>query len=285
MRFREHLLILGLAALLTWLLFMGLSAHAPELDSSIRNLEAYAERQSEMRSEVLSARAGVLRSYDPLVTNLEAMRGYVAQLRQTASEGSEQLLVDSLGRSFVEQEALVEQFKTHNALSQNSIAYVSLFSARLSGQPDVPRLRAATNSAWGAMMRLTLDTSRLPVEDARRRLADLGRLCAGIHCTAQADGLLAHGRLLSTQLPEVDRTIRQLLAPKHRLVIGQLRQRLDDHQRLTERRTLRFRILLYMASLVLLYLLGAGGCNCAPSRWRCAVSSRWSTQFLRFRWD
>jgi signal transduction histidine kinase len=259
MRFRDHLLILSLAALLTWLLFMGLSGHAPTLDASSHSLDGYAERQSEMRSEVLSARAGMLRSYDSLVADIGAMRLHVEELRGSMSDPREASLVDALARSFAEQEALVEQFKTHNALAQNSMTYVSLSSAQLSGKPGGPRLRAAADSAWGAMMRLTLDTSRPAVEDAQQRLAGLERLCVIGHCTPQAEGLLAHGRLLSTQLPQVDRAIERLVAPRHQAALARLGDRLGELQRVAERQTLRFRVLLYLASLLLLYLLGRWG--------------------------
>jgi signal transduction histidine kinase len=259
MRYRDHLLVLGLAALLTWLLFMGLSAHGPALDSYIRNLDDYAEHQSELRSEVLSARAGILRSYDPLVADLAAMRRQVRRLQHNAGNGEEGPLVNALAHSLTEQEALAEQFKTRNALAQNSIAYVSLFSARPSADSGGPGLRAAADSAWGAMMRLTLDTSQPAVDDALRRLAVLERLCATRHCTPQAERLLAHSRLLSKQLPQIDRTIGQLLASSHQLAITRLADRLAEHQRLAEQRTLRFRVLLYLASLLLLYLLGRWG--------------------------
>lgn len=259
MRLREHLFVLSLAALLTWLLFMGLSSHTPAVDASIRSLGAYAERQSELRSEVLSARAGMLRTYDPLVENLDAMRLHIAQLRRNARADADMPLVDALARSLAEQETLTEQFKTRNALAQNSVTYVSLFSARLSGIQGEARLRAAADSAWGAMMRLTLNTSAPVVLDAQRRLEELGRLCALDHCAPQAQGLLAHGQLLSAQLPEIDRVVQRLSAPAHRLAISRLAERLGEHQRLMERHTLQFRILLYVTSLLLLYLLGRWG--------------------------
>jgi signal transduction histidine kinase len=259
MRLHEHLIILGLAALLTWLLFMGLSAPAPAFDASVHALDDYAERQSEMRGEVLSARIGMLRTYDPLVADLDEMRHHVMQLQQRSEGGPEKPLIDALARSFLVQEALGEQFKTRNALAQNSIVYVSLFSAKLAEKPGRPRLRAAAHSAWGAMMRLTLDTSRPAVEDARRRLAALGRLCGRHYCTPQARGLLAHGRLLSVQLPKIDRAIQRLLDPSHRLAVTRLAAQLAEDRRLAERQTLWFRILLYIAALLLLYLLGRWG--------------------------
>jgi signal transduction histidine kinase len=259
MRTRDHLLILCLAAVLTWLLFMGLSSRAPKTEASIRHLNAYAERQSELRSDILSARAGMLRSYDPLGANLNAMQRRAEGLQRSAPDNEDRAFVQALARSLERQERLIESFKTHNALAQNSLTYVSRFSAKLTGRPGGPRLRAASDAAWGAMMRLTLDTSPPAVEEARLRLDTFARLCKVNPCTPRAAGLLAHGRLLSSELPAIDRIVGALLHPSHRTAVARLAARLEEQQRLAEGRTVRFRVLLYVASLLLLYLLGRWG--------------------------
>lgn len=259
MRLGEHSLILVVAAFLTWLLVMGLAPRDPMLAGAARELSTYSKHQGHLRADVLAARTGALRSYDPLVAYLDAMRGNVARLRRVGSGQIDGALLASLDRSLAEQEALVEQFKTRNALLQNSLTHVSLFSATSAAAPEDGRLRMAAGAAWGALMRLTLDTSPPAVADARRRLARLERLCAQRGCAARTADLLAHGTLLSRQLPMVDRLVERTAGPAHRAVIARLAERLAERQRLIDRRTLHFRFLLYLASLLLLCLVGRWG--------------------------
>src|SRR5258707_6215162 len=53
---------------------------------------------------------------------------------------------------------LVEQFKSGNALLQNSLAYFQFFSARLGASAD-PATVSAVMALDSAMLQLTLDTS------------------------------------------------------------------------------------------------------------------------------
>lgn len=259
MRVGEHILVLALAAVLTWLLFMGLAPRDPALARATRELSVYSELQGHLRADVLAARGGALRSYDPVVANLEKMRGAVARLQSGAEAHVDAALVTALERSLADQERLIEQFKTRNALLQNSLTYLSLFSARSAGAPEDRKVRMAAGAAWGAVMRLTLDTSPPAVEAAHRRLVELERMCTLGGCTPLTTDILAHGNLLSQQLPAVDELVDKITAPSHRVIIGRFAEHLEDRQRLIDQRTLRFRLLLYLASLLLLYLVGRWG--------------------------
>lgn len=259
MRTIDHIAILTLAALLTWLLFMGLGSVDPHLEAAVGNLDTFAVRQTALRANVLSARAGTLQTYDPMVAQIQNMRDQVQALRGNVRQAANRRLVDRLAQSLQEQESLVEQFKSRNALLQNSLAYLGMFSARLANQQSNGALHQATDGVADAIMRLTLDTSPPVVFDARAKVAVLAAHCRAIACPRDADALLAHGRLLNNLLPEIDGIVARLLDRKHEMAGASLAHSLHERRYLAERNARRFRVLLYLASLLLLYFLGRWG--------------------------
>jgi hypothetical protein len=75
----------------------------------------------------------MLRNYDPLVWEVNALREALDRLRINASGDAEQAAaIDRFAAAAAQQEELTEQFKSDNALLQNSLALFRLLSARLS---------------------------------------------------------------------------------------------------------------------------------------------------------
>src|SRR5262249_48763279 len=80
----------------------------------------------------LSARAGTLRNYDPLVREVTELREATQRLRSSMAGDVEiTSAVDRLANLVERQDEWTEQFKTRNALLQNSLAQFGLLSARL----------------------------------------------------------------------------------------------------------------------------------------------------------
>ncbi len=77
-----------------------------------------------LHRDVLSARAGMLRNYDPLVQEMNELREALGRLHDNASEDAEEAAaIDRFATAAAHQEQLTEQFKSDNALLQNSLAY------------------------------------------------------------------------------------------------------------------------------------------------------------------
>jgi hypothetical protein len=80
--------------------------------------------------------------------------------------------IERLATEAARQEELTEQFKSANAVLQNSLAYFPVLSARLAAADRSGPAAAAVSSLAAAMMRLTLDTSPAVL----REVADLQTL-------------------------------------------------------------------------------------------------------------
>ena len=206
-----------LLVLLTWLWWrecIGVD-HA---DDALRALDDFAIARSALHRDVLSARTGMLRNYDPLVRELTALHGAVDRLRSASAGDPEVATATGRLASFADrQEQWTEQFKTRNALLQNSLAYFGLLSARLGEDRQSPngRLEQVTilvSSLAAAILHLTLDTSPNVVADVDDRLRGISVQGLSPGDSAVAEALLAHAQMLRGLLPATDGVLRSMFA-------------------------------------------------------------------------
>jgi signal transduction histidine kinase/ActR/RegA family two-component response regulator len=245
-----------LLVLLTWLSLRAVNTNAEVFDRVLGEIDRLTMVEAALHRDVLSARAGMLRNYDLLVSEVNTLNDSLGRLRKIAAADAEaEAAIDRLAASVAQQEELVEQFKSNNALLQNSLAYFGLFSVRL-GTPDrtgpfVPAVSALVAS----MLRLTLDTSSAAAHEVQNRLDELARqpLPSGDADSVQA--LLAHGRMLLDHLPATDGILKALYAMPRKQDQEALRTTVLTHQSSSRATARRFRLLLYITSLLLVGLL------------------------------
>ncbi len=145
-----------LLCLLTWLAVRALNTDAERYDRAFGALDRFTTQENALRRDVLSARAGILRDYDPLVQGIAALNGSLDQLRHTATTVAEAAAIEQLARSVAQQEELIERFKSDNALLRNSLAYFGLFSGHFASSDRPETLVPVVGALSAAMLRLTL---------------------------------------------------------------------------------------------------------------------------------
>src|SRR4051794_407279 len=124
--------ILFLLVLLTWLSFHAINSDAELFDRALGALDHFTMTEYALQRDVLSARAGVLRNYDPLVDETRELNLSLLRLRESGSgDPRSAAMLDRLAASVAGQETLVEQFKSNNALLQNSLAYFGRYGASI----------------------------------------------------------------------------------------------------------------------------------------------------------
>ena len=118
-----------LIVLLTWLSLRAANTDSERFDQAMAEIEHLAMAEAGLHRDVLSERAGLLHNYDPLVRETDQMSASLDRLTEVmADDFATKTAIDRLTTSIGRQEALVEQFKTSNALLQNSLAYFARFS-------------------------------------------------------------------------------------------------------------------------------------------------------------
>lgn len=241
--------------LLTWLLWSGLNLNSSRYDRELRALDDVSRIERGLNREVLTARVGLSRNYDALVRLTDLMNRSLQQLREAAGPGAEEsAAIEVLAAGAARQEELIEQFKTRNALLQNSFAYFGLLSARLAASNQGALVAVATRLS-AAMFRLTLDTSQSTASEVKNQLNELAALQVQPEDVSFVQATIAHGGVLYNLLPATDAILKSLIVaaanPEQEIVRGLVVKR-----QLASRDSARQnRILLYMTSLALLAAL------------------------------
>jgi signal transduction histidine kinase/CheY-like chemotaxis protein len=247
---------LVLLVLLTWLSIRAIDTDAERYDRALKALDRFTIVESALRRDVLTARAGMLRNYDPIVSEVEALRDSLVRLRRAALVNTVvSEAIDRLAASVSRQEELTEQFKSNNALLQNSLAYFRRFSARLATSDWDGPFTHAVSALAAAMLQLTLDTSGAAARDVAERLNGLARQPPPSGDAETVEAMLAHGRLLHDLLPTTDGVLKALLAVPSKREQQAVRTTVLAQQAASRATARQFRLSLYAASLLLLGLL------------------------------
>jgi signal transduction histidine kinase len=249
--------VLLLLTLLTWLLLRGIETNAAAYAETLQAFDDFTLAEASLRRDVMQARAGLLGNYDTLSKGLEAMEDAIARLRFHATrENIDAESINRLATMVGLEEELTERFKSSNALLQNSLSYVGLLSTSPALGVQAKKLSPAIGALAAAILRLTRDTSSDTVTALQERIDQFAAQAppTGPHVEA-AQALLAHTRLLHDLLPETDETLKDLLAVPSREPLDILRALFSARQSAVASTAQRFRLLLYVVSLLLLVLL------------------------------
>jgi signal transduction histidine kinase len=249
--------VLLLLALLTWLLLRGIDTNAPAYAVTLRAFDDFALAEASLHRDVLQARAGLLRDYDTLVSALDAMQDAVSRLRAHAQiEGLDVGPADRLAATVSQQEELTERFKSGNALLQNSLSYVGLLGTSAGFGAQDAQLAPATGALAAALLNLRRDTSPDAVKAFQERIDRFASQAPTVGPDAEAaSALLAHSRLLQELLPAIDETLKALVAAPSKQPLEEVRALFSDRRSAVEATAQRFRLLLYLVSLLLLAIL------------------------------
>ncbi len=254
-RVYPFVLALVVIVVLTALLRNGLQPATAQVDTMQRALDRFENAQHMLRRDIVSVRAGLLQSYDPLVQDIDALHGALEPLDAMAETARNRRLIDSLEASARRQEALTEALKSDSALLQNSLAYFSTLSA---SDDLFDRANVEAGRLTGAMLRLTLNTSPDTQSLVDRRIADFAARPAGSVQDREARAvLLGHARLLRQLLPQTDARLSALMAEDDVEVRSQLRAWIADERAHAERRAQSYRYALYAAAVLLTVTLAS----------------------------
>ena len=179
--------------------------------------------EAALQRDVLQARAGLLRNYDPLVRSVASLRGAADELRAAGRQasGETRATIDrhtqGLALAVGEQEALVERFKSSNAVLQNSLSFFMHASRQLRsavgpGTATASGAAAAMEALGHAMLRLTAEPQGDAGAQVTAALDRLGAVPVEQNARETIAALDAHGRLIVATLPAVDALVSGVLA-------------------------------------------------------------------------
>ena len=101
-----------LVLLLTWLSLHAINTDAERFDLALGEIDNFEMLEAALHRDVLVARAGVRRNYDPLARETDALDVTVGHLQQiTALDAATRSAIDRLAMAVTRQEQFVEQIK------------------------------------------------------------------------------------------------------------------------------------------------------------------------------
>jgi DAHL domain len=254
--------IAGLMLLLTYFLVQGATPDAALHERTLDAMQQLILNDAALQRDVLRARTGLLRNYDPLVRSVENMRDAAARL-QTADHLASgpmqreiQRRIQAVDAAVRDQDSLVDTFKSSNALLQNSLNYLGHLLARI----GVGSTRDPVDTEIGALANVLLGFVQDPRSDAAAGLAAtldrLERLQVSGDRQQTVPTLLSHGRLVAAALPQMEGLLARLqAAPIRDRTLDLQNMYLDFYSRADARAGI-FRILLYAVAVALAGYVG-----------------------------
>jgi len=214
-------------------------------------LNDYALADRALQRDLLTARAGLWRNYDCLTQDSDAIRTASLTFLHLA-QGHARLLgtARALALDSEQRENLTEEFKSTNALLQNSLA-------RLASASMAPSSREAANALAGPILHLTLDTGPDAVAAARSGVAHFKR--SRLARNIEGKQLTSHAELLIRLLPAADGILTRVQAMRVDTDLQAARMRVDASEARAVRRHHRAQwalVLAIAATLVVIILFG-----------------------------
>jgi signal transduction histidine kinase/ActR/RegA family two-component response regulator len=224
-------------------------------------LFAFEVSDTALNRDVLLARAGLLRRYDSLAQGRHDLRRALRALRATDAGGAEFVASDGalehLETALAEKTALVDYFKSDNALLRNSLMYFNTAGQALRGAA-LAASETGLAAEVGVLSHAMLRYMEAPQAHVGQEIkAILDRLPpAPASFRADLNLLVIHGRLIVDFLPRADGLLRQIVDAPTAAGVRALRDRVNGHFGRAQARAGLFRLLLYgIAVLLLGYLI------------------------------
>ena len=253
---RMVLVVLGLLLVLTYLLLRGSTPDAALHDRRLRAIDALALNQAALHRDVLQASHGLLLNYDPLVAAASRLREVAEELRGAGAASGP--LIDSIAAALDEQEALVEDFKSAHALLRNSRTYFAHLSRSLgtsTSQAGQEVAAVVARLATGMLRFAGGFSDDAATAEVAALLDELSVLAAPATLREDIAALRAHGSLILRTLPTVEELLARLLATRISEQARALQDLFIEEHRRAETLAWISRVLLYLASVLLLIYL------------------------------
>ena len=239
-----------IAGLLTWLLLKGSAEKDTAFVQARSTVDAIAVAESRLQRDLIRAQTGLLKTYDPLDAEMKAQQAAALKLEATFPGSVE---IRAIVSAMSQQSEYLEQFKSENALLQNSISYFDALSDQLSQPGLSTNLLQAIAALEIRVSELTHGTAGTR-EDLQARLEALQSL-PSVGDARDVASIVAHGRMLLDLMPKVRQLADAVSAatsePARHAFVDIQRQHRVSRETAAE----RYRIALYMITLGLLVLL------------------------------
>ncbi len=225
------LLGLSIPTILAILLILSQSFDPVSYGQFRNTLTRFEKTWAEISEEVLRARHGLSRSYDGLVANLARLKLLLEEMRRY-QDSSDSLVTDEVRHHFdrlvlvlVDKEALIERFKTRNAVLHNALLFFPATVERAGAHPQADsELILQLMQLHAAVMDIHIGTPNVSMPEVTQRLERLTELASlyPADLETQLRRSARHGRLIIQLSTELEDLLKRLLKDNERSLVAQL---------------------------------------------------------------
>jgi len=249
-------IVASLLIALTYLLVQGTVPDSAEHERVLHALRTVILQDAVLERDVLRARTGLLRNYDPFVQSIGSLRDGTKELAiaREITGGAARAEIDqrlaALASAVDEQESVLESFKSDHAVLQNSSSYFNYLSDHLAAAGS--GVEAATIGALTtAMFRFVDNPEQSAGKEVEALLDKVAQESDGKPPGENLRSLVRHGRLIVARQPALDGLVSRIQTTATEERARALQDAyLKAYAHATKQATI-YRILLYVAALTL----------------------------------
>ncbi len=220
-RFRSLLLGLVTAAVLGFLFINTQSLPQDDHNRAVAELRRLRQLDADLNQQVLESRFGLLTNYDPLVQTILAQNKLQGRIREDLQrlypEKPQDIAAqtDAGAQALADQQDLVEQYKSQNAVLKNSLAYMPIGVEALKSQlPASSAATARVNALLQDVLLYNLSANADQKAAVTEHLQALQAARSQFPAAARSelDLVAAHTNTILAQKPQVDSLIAQIVS-------------------------------------------------------------------------
>ena len=248
---------IGIALLISVLSFFFYKSIFSELplNETLTTIEEIQDLQVQLHRDLLRYRSNQIQQYDTLNETLHQLDKYISSL-SNSSVAEEEIGIDavySIEKTITHQSALVEDFKTHHSILQNSLLYIFNVSTELySVKPKTQSKQQLRTTA--ELITLLLEYNENPENNIANKIYPL---IDELNNNPDTDtkALINHGLMIIERLPEIDEILAQFNSLDIENQIILLKNRVSDLRNKQNNKAHIFNILLFICTIYLIFYI------------------------------
>lgn len=243
-----------LISVLSFFFYKSIFSELP-LHETLSTIEEIEDLQVQLHRDLLRYRSNQIQQYDTLNETLNKLDHYISSLSES-SVAEEEVGIDTvydLETTITHQSALVEDFKTHHSILQNSLFYI--FNA----STDLYSVRPKTQSkqqlrTTAELLTLLLEYNENPENNIANKIYPL---IDDLNHTPDADtkALINHSLMIIERLPVIDEILAKFNSLNIENQIILLKNRVSDLRNEQSENAQIFNVLLFICTIYLIFYI------------------------------
>ncbi|HEB81866.1 MAG TPA: EAL domain-containing protein [Gammaproteobacteria bacterium] len=243
-----------LIAIISFFFYKTMFSDRP-LGTALENIEEIHDLQVQLHRDLLRYRSDQIRQYDTLNQTLAALDENIEHLVNNNAIDDPSIVntINSLNSMISDQAMLVEDFKTHHSILQNSLFYIFNVST------DLYSLKPKTQSKeqlriTAELITLLLEFNENPQHNIASKIYPLIDYL-NIDPDTETNALINHSLMIIERLPEIDDILKKFNSLNVENQVLLLKKSLGELRAVDERNAQIFNFLLFLFTIYLIFYI------------------------------